>query len=155
MPKTLAANDLHRERLEASIEAKLATYPYLIAEGLPHPKRQVWITHKDRVDLFFECESGILIAEIKAKPCRVGCVRQLVRYLQILSGRHPDVRGILIGPRLSEAAIEVLASCPFNIRFLQLDVDVPSSIVVCREGRHAFAARLSSCPQCGCREVVS
>jgi len=60
MPRTLAANDLRRERLEEAIEAQLASYPYLIAAGLPRPKRQVWITRKDRVDLFFESESEIL-----------------------------------------------------------------------------------------------
>jgi RecB family endonuclease NucS len=154
MPRTLAANDLRRERLEEAIEAQLASYPYLIAAGLPRPKRQVWITRKDRVDLFFECESEILIAEIKAKPCRVACVRQLIRYLQLLSAKHTKVRGVLIGPGISRAGMEVMLSSNLEIRFLELDVDIPSSIVLCRECRHAYGARMSSCPKCRCSEVI-
>ena len=154
--RTLAAKDLQRERLERAIEILLARYPYLIAPELSRPKRQVWISDKDRVDLFFVTEKDVMIAEIKCQPCSMISVRQLMRYIHIESAKQPSrkVSGVLIGPRLTPRGSETLESSSLDIRFLQLEVDIPSSVFICRDCRRAYGSRLDSCPRCQCRQVI-
>lgn len=154
MPKTQAAKDLRHERTEEAIEELLAKYPYLIGQGLPRPQRQLWITNKDRVDLLFTNELEILIVEIKGTACNAAAVQQLMRYVQILATKHAEVRGLLIGPRLTPRGMAAMGSCQLNIAFLQLDVDVPSSVLTCRECRLAYGARLADCPNCGSTQTI-
>ncbi|TDU62507.1 uncharacterized protein DUF91 [Prosthecobacter fusiformis] len=154
MPRTPADNDLHESRQERAIEDLLVDYPYLIASHLTRPKRQYYLNDTDRIDLFFKAGDEVWIAEIKAQTCTVACVRQLMRYVQHLLPAHPVVRGLLIGPGINSAASKLLQAGPYDLRFLKLDEDVPRKIVVCRDCRKAYAARLDVCPDCRTSQVI-
>lgn len=154
MPRTQAAEDLRQARLEKAIENLLARYPYLIAPNLRRPSQQEKLTENDRVDLLFRNEDEVLVAEIKATPCGTAAVRQLVRYIEILSVSNSKVRGFLIGPRLTSAGRVALSSSSLDIRFLKLDVDVPTAVVVCAKCRLAYAARLDRCHRCESSEII-
>lgn len=157
MQRTQATEDLRQERLEAAVERLLATYPYLIEEGLPRPKQQHYISTRDRIDLFFEGIKKPLLVEIKADLCDVRSVRQILRYLDILSPKHPRIRGILIGKRLSPGAARLLSAQAPLLTFLALNQDIPTSVFICAECRRAYASRNNACPYpgCGSTEIIA
>lgn len=148
--KTQAIDDLHQERLESAVEKLLAAYPYLIENGLPRPKRQVWISTKDRLDLFFTGIAKPLVVEIKADLCDIRSVRQILRYIKILTHEHPQIRGILIGKRLSTEAARTLSDHAPLLTFLALNQDIPTSVLICADCRRAYCSRKSACPYPGC-----
>lgn len=150
MQRTQAAEDLRRQRQETAIEELLATYPYLIEEGLPRPRQQVAISPGDRTDLLFEGIAKPLVVEIKADLCDIRSVRQILRYIKILSQEHPQIRGILIGKRLSSEAARALSAHAPLLTFLALNQDIPTSILICADCRRAYCSRKSACPHPGC-----
>lgn len=152
--KTQATEDLRRQRLESAIEDMLADYPYLIEEGLPRPKLQHWISDTDRVDLLFLSSRHQLIVEIKAHVCDEACVRQILRYLHILTPEHPQVRGILIGRRLNPAAARLLADHAHRLSFKALSADIPTSVLICADCRRAYGSRHNHCSHCGSKSVI-
>lgn len=155
--KTQAIEDLRRQRLESAIEELLATYPYLIEEGLPRPRQQVEISPRDRTDLFFEGIKKPLLVEIKADLCDVRSVRQILRYLDILSPEYPRIRGILIGKRISPGAARLLSTQATLLTFLALNQDIPTSVLICAECRRAYCSRKTACPylDCGSNEIIA
>lgn len=153
--KTRGTEDLRRQRLEVSLEDLLATYPYLISPGLNRPKRQEWISDKDRVDLLFLTGGHSLVVEIKFGVCDVRSVRQILRYIEILRVTHPALRGFLIGHRLSVNAAKLLKDHADQVAFLGFDLDVPTSVFVCTDCRKAYDARKHACPHCGCTSIIA
>lgn len=154
MLKTPASEDLKASRLERAIEDLLVDYPYLIASHLPPPKRQFHLKDIGIVDLYFEVGEAVWIAEIKANTCTVSCVRQVIRYVQYLRTKHSEVHGLLIGPAINAQAAKLLNQSTLDLRFLKLEEDVPTKIVVCMDCRKAYAARHHGCPICGTRQVL-
>ncbi|OYW71937.1 MAG: hypothetical protein B7Z37_26410 [Verrucomicrobia bacterium 12-59-8] len=155
--RTQATKDLQRERLESAVEQLLATYPYLIEEGLPRPKRQIWISETDRVDLIFSAREKPLVVEIKADLCDIHSVRQILRYINILTPEHPDIRGILIGKRFSARAIKLLSEHKSRLSFKVLNMHIPIDILICAACRRAYCSRKTACPyaNCGSTEIIA
>lgn len=155
MQKTPASRDLRRSRLERSVEDILFQYPYLIETGLPVPRRQVRISRNSRIDLLFDLQKDILVVEIKRGLCTVRDVWQLQRYIHTLDTPPLSkevairaVRGIIVGRALSLRGRREISQAPENMKFLQLDIDIPTRIVMCRACRKVYAARLDACVWC-------
>ena len=157
--KTQAAKDLKQERLEIEVEKLLATYPYLIEEGLPRPKQQFWISKQDRLDLFFVGIEKPLVVEIKADLCDIRSVRQILRYLKILTPAHPQIRGILIGKRFSDEACKLLKDHANQLSFkvLSVHIPLPTAVLICAECRRAYCSRKIACPypNCGSADIIA
>lgn len=155
--KTQATEDLRRQRLESAIEELLATYPYLIEEGLPRPRQQVDISPRDRIDLLFIGIKKPLLVEIKADLCDIRSVRQILRYLGILTPEHPRIRGVLIGKRISPMAAKLMSSEAPSLTFLALNQDIPTDVLICADCRRAYCSRKTACPypNCGSTDIIA
>lgn len=146
---------IRRSRREQQIEDLLATYPYLIDPRFQRARRQVQLNRKSRADLIFELPQTCVIVEIKRDHITRNTVLQLQTYLRAFQRQtRKKVEGILVGRDIDNAAIRSIGRTSAPIQFRQLDVDIPTTIVVCRQCRSARNAVLSTCPQDGSSAII-
>ncbi|NJK90727.1 MAG: DUF91 domain-containing protein [Blastochloris sp.] len=151
---TSALEHLRRTRQERAIEDLLFSHPGLIDPRLAHPKRQVTLSKDSRADLLFEVGHLFILVEIKRDIIRPASLSQIQRYAARLQKAPSRLRGYLVAPEITAAALKALKQSPFPLVYRRLGVDIPTTIKVCRQCRHAYDARLHRCPRDGQTQVL-
>jgi len=136
------------------IENLLFAYPSLIDPKLARPKRQVQLSRDSRADLLFEVGNETILVEIKRDRITPAAVAQMERYARRTGKQTTRLRGILIAPEITAAALNRIRKSAFSIVFKKLGSEIPTTIKVCRECRNAYDARLTACPRDQVQAVI-
>lgn len=136
---------LRRKKLESAIEDLLFSYPYLISPELKLPLRQTALAPGSRSDLLFLFPRRASVVEIKRDAIDLCAVRQIQRYLRLLSKQYKNLNGYLIGSELLPNAAKALKRSNWKITFKELSRDIPLQICICADCRIARDRRIPTC----------
>ncbi|MEK6985272.1 MAG: endonuclease NucS [Candidatus Thermoplasmatota archaeon] len=101
--------DLDLLGTEDDLQAALFEHPELVEPGFV-PARRERNTKRGFLDLDGRDAKGRrVVVEVKRTQAGVGEAQQLWRYVERMRGQDPDLRGILIAPRVAERARALLA----------------------------------------------
>lgn len=93
--------------------------PRLIEEGFKPLKKEVR-TPYGTIDLLGEDSKGnLVVLEFKRSTAQLSGVSQLKRYVDYMSHRYENVRGILVAPDITSSALRLLKEYGFEYRKLR------------------------------------
>jgi RecB family endonuclease NucS len=105
---------------EAEIRDYIASNPGTIEEGLRIVRIEKPVD-PGFVDLYAEDSRGrLVVVEIKRVKAGVEAVKQLEKYLEHFKSRNVSVRGILVAPEATQAAVSLMARAGIEFRKIDL-----------------------------------
>ena len=138
---------------ENDLEDVLFHHPYLIdaafAEITPRRLRRQVGGGRSRLDLLFDLQEGLCIAELKITRLNAKDVEQLVKYCREWGENYKLApQHFLIGkkPQDDKKLREAVVACEFEITLLYLGEDLPTQLVFDDDLRLYRAVRLGESP---------
>ncbi len=132
--------DLDLLGTEDDLQAALCRHPDLVEPGFV-PARRERNTKRGYLDLDGRDAKGRrVVVEVKRTTAGVGEAQQLWRYVERMRGQDPDLRGVLVAPRVAERARALLADHGLEWREVEWSKVLPK-IEAMRAGGQASLAR--------------